>query len=207
MRKNRYYWRCVKTAWKHSYGRVDAITSFIGLFGPPFAKLAFGVEVDMNGSLAWQMFAGLAIAFFLGRLALAPYWIHQEDEAAIEKGKAERERLSGILLAKKISQETRETLNAHLRNADRLVNAHVTDANEMMQWAAAYQQWVEAVCVDLNKLLSFGETHFFSSTSGSMQFLIYNHKFSDSHNAALNELVSRTRNLRSIIERLPMERA
>jgi hypothetical protein len=86
MRAGSYYWRWLRTAFRHSLGPIDlwagiaaAVLTIIDHYIP---------ERQLMTALAWQIPIWALASIMLVRLLVAPYWMNQEDNATIAALKA-----------------------------------------------------------------------------------------------------------------------
>lgn len=92
MGKRAYYRLWAWTAFRRSLSVADAFAGVLGLVLPPIPKL-LQLPDDWGRSiaeLAWQLPIGVLVAFFVVRLLLAPYWIHQQESQRIAQAQFER---------------------------------------------------------------------------------------------------------------------
>jgi hypothetical protein len=87
MRKRDYFWTWAARSIGHSFGKADAVSAAIGIFGPLALQ---GMKVQrwhqiMSSDLIWQVPVGVFLTFLIVRLIMAPYWMHQDAEKAWTK--------------------------------------------------------------------------------------------------------------------------
>ena len=83
MRKRQYFSTWTSRAFVHSFGRADAVSTAIGIFGPFLLKLLKGDRGHemMSSDLVWQIPLGSFAVLAAYRIVMTPYWMHQEAEA------------------------------------------------------------------------------------------------------------------------------
>jgi hypothetical protein len=86
MRARSFYWRWLRTAFRHSLGPIDLWT---GIAAAGLAIIDHYIpERQLMSALAWQIPIWALPAIMLVRLLVAPYWMNQEDNATIASLKA-----------------------------------------------------------------------------------------------------------------------
>ena len=80
----RFFWLWLQTAFRHAFGRADAIAGFLGMSLPALARLNSEWR-DALAELSWQIPLGLFGGLFVVRLVLAPYWMYREVQSQQEQ--------------------------------------------------------------------------------------------------------------------------
>jgi hypothetical protein len=79
-----FYWRWLVMAFRHPFGVADALGTALGMAIPVISKWRPTWTASMS-DLMWQVPLAALSGLTIARLALAPYWMHQEAESRIER--------------------------------------------------------------------------------------------------------------------------
>jgi len=100
-----YYWRWLKKAFsfRRSFAVADGLAGAISIISPAIILWLVPEPSSADVSqvitdLAWQIPLGVLGALTLGRLALAPYWMHQEKHQKLNQAESERQQLQAELI-------------------------------------------------------------------------------------------------------------
>ena len=100
-----YYRGWLWIAFRHSFGKSDAIAGFLGVLFPAIAHALGRPEVAMS-DLAWEIPLGFFSTMFLVRLLLAPFWMRQESQKELLALRDERNQIrngKGLVVFEKVS--------------------------------------------------------------------------------------------------------
>jgi hypothetical protein len=101
-----FYGHILSTAFHHSWGAFDTVSTLLGVLIPIVAKLHPEWESAMS-NLVWQIPLAALSMLFLVRLILAPYWIYSERDKEAARVEAE--------FTKKITELTSELTRPKFR--------------------------------------------------------------------------------------------
>src|SRR6476646_1117919 len=130
-----FYWRWLKTAFRHSLGAIDLWT---GLAGSVLGLIDhFWPDMRLMTAYGWQIPVWGLVSIMMMRLLLAPYWMWQEDEArrpaiSISEGRKRLTALRGEGVA--------------IRNQGENLKA------DLPRWLAQVEKWEETTIEAINAI-------------------------------------------------------
>src|ERR1700704_4091338 len=120
-----YYWRWLKTAFRHSLGPIDL---WAGLAGAALAVADhFLPEKQLITALAWQIPLWALGLIIIARLLLAPFWMAKEDAIRLAEFESKAE-LAGALSA----------LADYLAPANEMMNRHIDTKEQLFRLQSDY---------------------------------------------------------------------
>lgn len=137
----RFYWQWLATAFTHAFGVADLVSSVLGLALPPLVRFtALSRHEVLVNDLAWQMPLALLGTLFLARIALAPYWMHQEQ---VKKTRTvEDERDSARTLADRLGQSASDLLERQINRGEKLLRTMPRDFYGGPEgWITGVESW------------------------------------------------------------------
>lgn len=75
----KFYFACLRLAFKQQFVRVDGIAGFLGITGGLIGYY-YPQKVQIMNQLTWQIPLGLYFVFVAGRLLFSPYWVYKETK-------------------------------------------------------------------------------------------------------------------------------
>jgi hypothetical protein len=193
--KRRYLWECIKVAWRGSISLANAWAPLLGAAAIWLVLWLLGFEMIVPDRLPGLMVvvaifcigAAWLILFFCRLLFLAPYVLHREAQAAatIDKRADIRKRLHQFYIAGEAFLEANLPKN-------------ISEEDFKAYEAAANRWWNDSASWILEHLGPPARAKFLDRSS--TQWLNYEKRVNESHNAILNTVVNFRKNISTLIE-------
>jgi hypothetical protein len=145
-----FYWRCCAVALTGTESRTRSWFWIGTVIAAPLLGWLVGREMQMAPLETAFAVLGVFGVIFACRLVLAPFWIHGESQAEIER-----------LTVKKLARETRDSLGLLLSEGNGILQHAPISEDEVHSWMSEYNEWADKALREITAHVSVADAHLF----------------------------------------------